>query len=175
MKTNATTDLNEEKNRNGEFCGACHNGKIAFGHTEGNCRRCHTGDLGAADSRFSELNALPKARYGDEINWVRAVRRGLIAPKKSLFDENFESPPFNAVLRLEPEWQMINTKAIFSHETHTQWLDCADCHPDIFNIQKKGTRHFRMNYLVQGKFCGACHLTVAFPLQDCRRCHPDLN
>jgi hypothetical protein len=32
-----------------------------------------------------------------------------------------------------------------------------------------------MDFIVSGKFCGVCHLTVAFPVQDCKRCHPDLN
>ncbi|WP_243688424.1 hypothetical protein [Geotalea toluenoxydans] len=26
----------------------------------------------------------------------------------------------------------------------------------------------------EGKYCGLCHTTVAFPLQDCQRCHSTL-
>jgi c(7)-type cytochrome triheme protein len=174
MKTN-TTDITEAKIRKGEYCGACHNNEIAFGISEATCKICHNGNIGAADARFSELNDLPKASYGDKVNWVKALRKGFIKPKQSLFNREFESIPFEKVLRLEPEWTGINTRAIFPHQKHTEWLDCADCHPDIFNIQKKGTKHFRMDFIVNGKFCGVCHLTVAFPVQDCKRCHPDLN
>jgi hypothetical protein len=28
-----------------------------------------------------------------------------------------------------------------------------------------------MSDFYEGKFCGACHLKVAFPLLDCQRCH----
>lgn len=175
MKTNTTMDLNEANIRKGEFCGACHNGTITFGINENTCKICHTGKIGAADDRFPELSGLPKARYGDQINWVKALKKGLIAPKQSIYNDNFESVPFDTVLRLEPEWSLIKTRALFPHQQHIVWLDCADCHPDIFNIQKKGTKHFRMNYISNGQFCGVCHLNVAFPIQDCKRCHPDLD
>ena len=174
MKTNAT-DITEAKNRKGDYCGACHNGKIAFPINDDTCALCHSGKINASDARFSELKDLPKAKYGDQINWVRALKKGFITPKQSLFNPDFESIPFEKILRLEPEWQMIKTRALFPHQKHTDWLDCADCHPDIFNIQKKGTKHFRMDYINEGKFCGVCHLTTAFPIQDCKRCHPDLN
>jgi len=173
MKTN-TTEITEARIRKGEYCGACHNNQIAFGVSDDTCAFCHTGNLGATDGRFSELKDLPKARYGDQVNWVRALKKKLIAPKQSLLIEDYEPIHFNKVLYLEPEWSGINTLALFPHQQHTAWLDCADCHPDIFNIQKKGTKHFRMDYINQGKFCGVCHLTVAFPIHDCKRCHTDL-
>jgi c(7)-type cytochrome triheme protein len=173
MKVNST-DITESKIRKGEYCGACHNDSIAFGVNESTCLLCHTGNIGSTDERFSELNGMPQAAYGDLVNWSKALSRGLISPKQSLLDEKFESISFENVLRLEPEWRAIQTRAVFPHQKHTAWLDCADCHPDIFNIQKKGTKHFRMNLINSGKFCGVCHLTVAFPVQDCCRCHPDL-
>ncbi|HVR37486.1 MAG TPA: c(7)-type cytochrome triheme domain-containing protein [Thermoanaerobaculia bacterium] len=58
------------------------------------------------------------------------------------------------------------------HAEHVRWLDCANCHPAIFNIRKKTTKHFSMRFNLAGEFCGACHLRVAFPLDDCMRCHP---
>ncbi len=172
MKANAT-DITDAKIKKGEYCGACHNGTIAFAVTEETCLLCHTGNIGSTDARYSELDNLPRARYGDQVNWVKALRKKMIKPHQSLTD-NYEPIPFDKNLRLEPEWNMIKTRAVFPHLKHTEWLDCADCHPDIFNIQKKGTKHFRMDYINKGMFCGACHLTVAFPIQDCKRCHPDL-
>lgn len=174
FKTNAT-EITEAKIRKGEYCGACHNNRIAFGVSEDTCSICHTGKLNSTDGRFSELKDLPSSRYGDGINWVKALRKNFIHPRQSLLDDKYAPIPFDKNLRLEPEWGLVKTKAVFPHVKHTEWLDCSDCHPDIFNIQKKGTRHFRMEFMLQGKFCGACHLTVAFPLQDCKRCHPDLD
>ena len=31
-----------------------------------------------------------------------------------------------------------------------------------------------MVQIFDGQYCGACHVSVAFPLTDCKRCHPDL-
>ena len=32
----------------------------------------------------------------------------------------------------------------FLHEEHFAELDCSNCHPDVFNIKKKGTEAFTM-------------------------------
>lgn len=171
MKANAS-GITEEANRNGQFCGACHDGKTAFDHSEKNCSRCHTGDRRSGIEKFRELaRTLPKAPFGNRIDWIRAIRKGLIKPKESILEEDYKPMPFKKMLRLEAEWTMV-PPAYFSHKRHGSWLDCANCHPDIFNIKKKTTKHFEMIYNLQGKFCGACHLSVAFPMHDCKGCHP---
>ena len=64
----------------------------------------------------------------------------------------------------------------FSHKRHVKAdVDCANCHPDIFNIEKKTTKSFAMKYILDKKFCGVCHLKVAFPLDDCKGCHPAMS
>lgn len=174
MKVNAT-EITEEDNRNGEFCGACHNGIQAFGHTEENCKRCHTGRINSDKKLFGRFyRNMPKDRFGNKVDWSRAIGRRVIKPKQSIFDDSYTPLPFEKVLTLEAEMRMI-PPAIFPHRSHTQWLDCANCHPYVFNIKKKTTKHFSMNYILEGKFCGACHLNVAFPLDDCKRCHPDID
>ena len=209
LKTN-TTEISEAKIRKGEYCGACHNDKTAFGITEvirvpaaaeleadrpaayrissldnfrpivssagpeDTCTICHTGDIGASDGRFEELKDFPPAPYGNKIDWVMALERGFIAPKQSILDENYQPIPFEEELKLDSEWRLARTWAVFPHQKHIAWLDCADCHPDIFSIQKKGTRNMRMDTINRGMFCGSCHGSVAFPLQDCKRCHPGL-
>lgn len=45
---------------------------------------------------------------------------------------------------------------------------------DIFNIKKKTAKLFEMRYILEGKFCGVCHLDVAFPLDECELCHPGI-
>ncbi len=170
------TEITEEKNKAGEYCGACHNGQIAFGHTEENCIKCHNGNISYGSGKFAEFRKrMPKARFGNKINWDRALRKKRIKPVKSIWDKNYSAIPFKKTLVLKSEWGMADTAfAVFPHKKHTRWLDCADCHPDIFNIEKKGTKFFRMEYILDRKFCGACHLNVAFPIQDCKPCHPAL-
>ena len=173
METNAT-GITEESNRQGEYCGTCHNNDIAFGHTEQNCKKCHNGGIDETrEERFQVLSSLPKARFGNGIDWGKAAELRLIWPAQSIFDEDFESVPFKKLLKLQAKMAMI-PPAYFPHDKHQQWNDCADCHPDIFNVKEKTTEHFEMRYILDGKFCGACHLTVAFPLNECKRCHWDM-
>lgn len=172
MQTNAT-EITEESNRRGEYCGACHNGKAAFGHTEENCSKCHTGDLSSGSAEFGRLSYFPENRFGNGVDWMAALDDGKIKPVPTILAEPYQPVRYTKVFWLEAEWQRI-PPALFSHEAHNRWLDCAICHPDIFNVKKKTTLHFEMQYILEGKFCGACHLTVAFPLDDCKRCHPDM-
>ena len=171
-----STEITEKDNLEGLFCGACHNGKEAFGHTRDNCDKCHTGRISSDKGKFEEVTAeFQRAPFGNKVDWVSAGIFSQIKPKYSL--EN-EQPGlkmnFREQLELEAEWASI-TPAYFPHGTHTQLLDCANCHPDIFHIKKKTTPHFKMEYILKGKFCGVCHLKVAFPINDCDRCHPGID
>lgn len=61
-------------------------------------------------------------------------------------------------------------KCIFSHQVHTAWLDCKSCHPALF--KEKTGEEIAMSDFDSGKFCGACHGKVAFPIKgECIRCH----
>lgn len=172
MKVNATM-ITEKGNQNGEYCGACHDGRTAFGHTERNCERCHTGDISSGEDGFRDLVHFPESRYGNGVDWNEAYSDGFISPKKSFFDEGYTSLAFDEVITMEPERSNF-PPAVFPHASHNDWLDCSNCHPDIFNIKKKTTKHFTMEFINEGRFCGVCHLTVAFPMNNCRRCHPKL-
>lgn len=167
-----TTEISEEDNRNGRFCGACHDGKIAFDHSQKNCKKCHNRDIGYGYEKFKKFVSFPAAPYGNKIDWTQAWKEGLINPKSYLFQKE-EPITFNKRLLLEAELSDI-APALFPHETHVKWLDCSNCHPEIFNVKKKTTKHFSMEYILNNKFCGVCHGTVAFPVVDCLRCHPDM-
>lgn len=171
MKLN-TTEITEEANKAGKFCGACHNGDIAFDHSEANCDKCHNGDIHFGKKKFAKTHRLPKTKFGNRVDWVRSVEDGLIAPKSFLREET-PSMTFNQTLELRAEWAGI-PHAVFPHKAHVAWLDCSNCHPDIFNIKKKTTKHFTMTKTLRGEFCGVCHLSIAFPMNDCRRCHPTM-
>ncbi|PNU21491.1 hypothetical protein C2E25_01105 [Geothermobacter hydrogeniphilus] len=168
------TEITEQANREGMYCGACHDGVVAFGPTDENCARCHTGKAEIDKQSFLKLQrTLPPTGFGNGINWTRALQKGLIAPKYSIYRPEEKPLDFSKRLELTANWSMV-TPAIFDHATHVPWLDCANCHPDIFNIKKKTTRHFEMRYILEGKFCGVCHLDVAFPLDECELCHPGI-
>lgn len=168
------TEMTEADNRNGLFCGACHDGKVAFGHGEGNCQRCHTGRKASDPERFYELQKkLPRAPFGNEIDWAAALDTWEIRPVYSIYKPKETPFEFRKSLTLEAEWRYV-PPAYFPHEAHVRWLDCGSCHPDIFEIKKKGTAHFRMKYILEERFCGVCHLRVAFPMNNCKRCHPGL-
>ena len=61
---------------------------------------------------------------------------------------------------------------LFSHEKHTVWNGCELCHPQIFGIRKRA-QVYDMQEIFEGKYCGACHGSVAFPNTDCRLCHTE--
>lgn len=173
MKVN-TTEITESANKAGRFCGAsgCHDGKTVFGHEEKkDCEKCHNGDRGYRKERFSELRKLPETRYGNGIDWVKALESGMIKPLHMLTIPPPADVVHDKTLELEAGWLNI-PPAFFPHKKHTEWLDCNNCHPDIFNIKKKSTEHFSMEFILKGEFCGVCHMRVAFPMNDCRRCHP---
>lgn len=163
------TEITETANREGSFCGACHNGKTSFA-LEGNCNRCHGGSTQPSPQRTSEFESLPKAAYGYGVDWVMAMQDKRITPADFL---SISSHPviLDKTLTIEAGWNFISP-SIFPHRPHSEQLDCNSCHPDIFNIQKKGTKDFNMESMLGGDFCGVCHRNVAFPLHDCKRCHP---
>ncbi len=173
LKAN-TTEIRAVEIRKGKFCGACHNGKKAF-KLNGNCDKCHSGDIAYNSEKFIEFakKGFPQTSIGDGINWVEALKAGLITPQNFIKTESGDIP-FDKNLVLEAAWGGI-APAVFSHKTHMGWLECSNCHPDVFNIKKKTTAHFSMEYILKGKFCGACHLRVAFPMDDCKRCHPAIS
>jgi len=174
-----TSGISRGGNLAGRHCGACHNGTIAFSvryEQPKHCDRCHQADTKGQDDAFKKLAArLPRTSSGNRIDWVEALNRGLINPKTALLDTE---PAMGLPAALEKPLHLGTSEprsaAIFAHRTHVDRLDCANCHPDIFNIQQKGTVAFSMDKNMYGWFCGTCHLRVAFPMTDCHRCHPGM-
>lgn len=174
MKVN-TTIITEQANKSGRFCGAsgCHDGKVSFGHEDkASCEKCHNGLIDYGTEKFDKLANAPFAPFGNRIDWVESLHTGVIAPLNHLKNRPKEIT-LNKTLSLEAEWNFVPT-SVFSHKIHTEWLDCNNCHPEIFSIKKKGTEDFSMANILKGEFCGVCHLTVAFPINDCKRCHPGM-
>ena len=176
MKANDTGIVCNGGEMTGKYCTVCHNGKTAFaprGKEGENCDRCHNAFSDPDRARFAELKKkLPAAKFGNEIDWGKALANGLIKPKKSL-SNSFSPIVVDRTLLLEAEMAGI-APAVFPHKAHSEWLDCNICHPDIFNLKKKTTKHFSMWRILNKEFCGVCHLNIAFPVNDCKRCHPTM-
>lgn len=127
----------------------------------------------SSDFDFFTFSApLPKERFGNGIDWEKAEEEGLIKPATVL--EGYTPPKHQLAVQKDFD---LNAKVegmpdiLFSHRKHTVWNGCELCHPDIFMGVKKGNSHYSMVDISEGKSCGACHVTVAFPLTDCQRCH----
>lgn len=168
MKGNSNP-INCITNKEGNFCGACHNGEISFKIEEKTCDRCHTGDIEWGKEKFYQFKKSIKSKENKYINWSELIEKGIINPKSTLKLDPEKIMKYDKTLQLEAEFFNIPT-AIFSHKTHTKWHNCNNCHPDVFNIKKK-TTHFYMEDILKGKYCGACHSKVAFPINFCRNCH----
>jgi c(7)-type cytochrome triheme protein len=188
MKAGAT-GITAADNARGYYCGTCHNGKrVVDGKTvfqacskkvnledEKRCVRCHSyGQKVASDFDFFKFSEpLPKERFGNGLDWEKSEELGLIKPASFL--EGVSTSKGNAFVvqkdfALDPKVEGM-PDIIFSHKKHTVWNGCELCHPDIFMGVKRGTVKYSMVDISQGKSCGACHTTVAFPLTDCQRCH----
>jgi c(7)-type cytochrome triheme protein len=57
-----------------------------------------------------------------------------------------------------------------THGIHSYFVECRSCHPTPF-AEKSGTTSMDMEKMATDKACGKCHGHVAFPLDDCGRCH----
>jgi len=178
MKVNDTPIVCNKGKMNGEYCASCHNGKTSFGPQDDlgadNCERCHNTNASLRWEDFQNLQTrLPKTKFGNQIDWTKALDEKMIEPKDSLSGKTQKLANINKNLTLSAEMVGISP-SIFPHQTHEKWLDCSNCHPELFNIKKKTTESLRMANMIQGRSCGICHLRVAFPLDDCKRCHPGM-
>jgi c(7)-type cytochrome triheme protein len=112
------------------------------------------------------LAGFPLDRIGG-IDWMRALRDGLIAPRVNVRGSG-------KMDILDQHVIMGNTREMpyvqFPHESHTQWLACENCHESIF-VAKKGGNPMTMTDIFLGKYCGVCHDKVAFSTYACERCH----
>lgn len=162
-----------------KYCGACHNGKTTFTTKCGpkfECPKCHMEDLKVQEQSFAKIAApLPRAAFGNGIDWGKALRDRKITPRNSLGDEN-TTMPIPEKLRQPINFGSTSRQSDvkFSHEQHSAELDCSACHPELFNIKHKVPDNFSTEANHSGSFCSACHLKVAFPINDCRRCHQSM-
>lgn len=172
------TGLSEDDNQDGRYCGTCHDGKEAFSIKK--CENCHIKNAqdaklkaDAAKKKYFELKkTMPKSRYGNKIDWTEADQKGLITPKDFIEGVSFEKNKMMVNMRNEPMTPKLPglPEIIFSHAKHVTWCGCGMCHPDTFALETGKTK-MSMEAIIEGEFCGKCHGSVAFPLNDCSTCH----
>ena len=183
-----TTEISAIDNMRGYFCGTCHDGRMEYDGRrifkscttgsataeERQCGRCHQKekDPAKADEFFRFSEKLPKERLGNGIDWEKAEIKGLIKPIDFLDKVSTKRTPMAVQKDFALETKIGGMpNIIFSHKKHTFWNGCEVCHPEVFAGVKKGMTKYTMIEIGEGKYCGVCHISVAFPLQDCQRCH----
>ncbi len=178
------TGISASTNRAGFHCGACHDGKRSF---EGKtifaacsdaapgkqCAPCHSSvKKDARKYEYKQFTAkFPKDIYG--VNWEEAEKSGVIHPIDFVEGLSVKKTPMSSRedFTVKPAYSWVRP-ILFSHEKHCLWNGCELCHPEIFPAAKKGTIRYSMFANIEGRYCGACHGRVAFPLNNCRNCHP---
>lgn len=182
-----TTKINAALNKQGYYCGACHDGKKNIGtktafaacaetvnpkETE-RCGRCHSLKRGEARKiNFETFTAKLPRGVGGSIDWEQAEEKGIIKPIDFLEGLSFQREALKAQEDFSIESQVDwASDVIFSHKKHAIWNGCALCHPDIYPSTKAGTVKYSMFQIFEGQSCGVCHEKVAFSLFLCKRCH----
>lgn len=184
--TAGATGVHAADNMNGLYCGSCHDGKrkvdgrVVFKacgkerDPNGACDRCHSwGKEVRKEYTFAQVTArFPRERFGNGINWEKAEALGFIRPSDYLEGASIrkQAMPVQKDFALEPR-QVNMPEIIFSHQKHTVWNGCAVCHPEPFVGVSRGATRYSMVEIFEGRYCGVCHGTVAFPNIDCQRCH----
>jgi c(7)-type cytochrome triheme protein len=182
------TGISAVDNINGYYCGSCHDGKrviedkaifaacaVKYSEEEGKrCARCHSKALtGQGEYDYSTFTEnLPRLQK-KIIDWEKAEAEGKIKPIDSLEGISYKRAALKAQRDFSIEVSSWKSDVIFSHKKHTVWNGCEVCHPLIFSSSKKGTVQYSMFEIMEGEYCGVCHLSVAFPVWFCYKCHKD--
>lgn len=115
------------------------------------------------------VRLLPKNQVGKP-DWVRALDEKVIAPRPGIAAEAQDAE----VVALDVELTAKSDPAFnvtFSHQKHGSWLACTNCHTGMFEM-KAGATPMTAAEVHSGRYCAACHGTVAFDIvTGCPLCH----
>jgi c(7)-type cytochrome triheme protein len=117
---------------------------------------------------LASFTTLARSNTGNYVDWVAALGKKQIQPRWDARD--LKAEPTVMDLNIVREVKGTMPDVVFPHKQHTEWLDCANCHPAIF-IPQKGANQISMAAIMLGQKCGVCHGKVAFPVSECRLCH----
>lgn len=124
--------------------------------------------IGTLQEPRDALTVLPADTTGNQVLWVPALEEGYINPRTNVFPETSVNVLDLDVI-MKATSQMFYVR--FPHKQHTEWLDCKQCHEEIFRSKAGATPFLNMFTILKGEKCGLCHGAVAFPLTECNRCH----
>ena len=179
----------------GNSCGACHDGKTAFG-VKSDCQKCHTvkqinfrpgsavfshiphiAAYGCKDCHPDLYTPGPGNKRFNMSQMEHGKSCGSCHDDKTAFgvksncQKCHPSTPKTIRYELSPNTGNVE----FSHKPHSEkGYGCNDCH---YNVVPSGNSDKRwvMKEMDQGKFCGTCHgFSMAFSVKDptaCERCH----
>jgi c(7)-type cytochrome triheme protein len=105
----------------------------------------------------------------DNIAWMVALANKVITPSAGIDP----ATPQPEVQDMDVELSTSGKPArmvVFSHQVHTTWLRCNNCHPAIFE-KDAGSAKITMAAIDDGKYCGVCHDKVAIAPDGCKGCH----
>jgi len=123
--------------------------------------------IGVLQEPAEALSTLPPDTAGNQVLWMRALDEGHIQPRTNILPETKVNLRLTDVLlKNTGEMPMVR----FPHRQHTAWLDCSNCHDQLFGRVAGATKN-NMFLILQGEKCGLCHGAVSFPLTECQRCH----
>jgi c(7)-type cytochrome triheme protein len=123
--------------------------------------------IGVLQEPAEALSTLPPDTAGNQVLWVRALDEGHIQPRTNILTgTQVNLHTTDVLLKNTGEMPMVR----FPHRQHTAWLDCSNCHEQLFQRQAGATK-INMLLILQGEKCGVCHGAVSFPLTECLRCH----
>lgn len=114
------------------------------------------------------LSELPPHQSGNRVLWAKALDRGAISPRRSIYPAESKIQVLDLDVLMDLRGGMAVVR--FPHRIHTQWLACDNCHETLFK-SKVGETKLSMYNILQGEQCGLCHGSVAFPLTECAFCH----
>jgi c(7)-type cytochrome triheme protein len=128
--------------------------------------------FGGSLAEDSVVPKLPRDHAGN-VDWSAALRSGVVRPVATLSGVDSAS---TRLLRFTfdfflPPGDDTTVTTWFPHTGHTEWMNCNSCHVQLFPYRRPVK--MSMDALSEGKYCGACHGPVAFPMETgCERCHP---
>lgn len=123
--------------------------------------------IGVLQEPREALSQLTPDTAGNQVLWMNALIEGEITPRPSLrADTKVNILDLDVILKRTATMYYVR----FPHRQHTEWLDCKQCHPALFEA-KAGATPLNMMMILMGEKCGVCHGAVAFPLTECNRCH----
>src|SRR4029078_7389040 len=105
----------------------------------------HSPAIGVLQEPADALSLLPADTAGAQVRWMQALDSGLIQPRTNILPETrVNLRTTEVLLRNTGEMPMVR----FPHRQHTSWLDCTNCHNELF-AQQAGTTRINMMLILQ--------------------------